>query len=64
MKLFDIPEKDQPKTKCKQCEFSERHPCNSKIIWYCGIRKSNRTSNGQLKIKANNISCRLFILEL
>jgi len=60
MKLFDIPEKNQPTTKCKQCEHSERHQCNSNIIWYCGLRKSRRTANGLLKIKANQISCDYF----
>jgi hypothetical protein len=46
--------------KCKDCKHSQRWRCGSKIIWYCGIRKSNRTQNKLLKIKANQEQCYLF----
>ena len=64
MNLFEVPiiEKEAPTTKCRHCVFSERHQCNSKVFWYCGIRKSNRTDNGKLKIKAGDVSCILFQL--
>jgi len=60
MKLFEVPEKEQTWLKCKNCFYSERHRCNSKIIWYCGLIKSKRTSNGQLKIKAKKLACNYF----
>lgn len=56
--LFKI---DPVKTEtCKTCEHRERHECNSKIIQYCGVRKSNRTRNGKLKIKASDMACNLY----
>lgn len=56
-KLFDIPQKEKSTNKCKTCEHFQRWECNSKIFFYCGIRKSNRTSNKQQKIKANQTAC-------
>lgn len=59
--LFDIEEiKQTPTTKCKHCQHIERWKFNHTIIFYCGVRKSNRTENGKLKIKANNTSCLSF----
>jgi len=58
--LFEVKPIKKPETKCKQCEYSERHQCNSKIILYCGLRKSGRTSTGLFLIKANQISCEHF----
>lgn len=45
---------------CKDCEHRERWQCNSKIIQYCGVRKSKRTQNGLLKIKCKDKACLLF----
>lgn len=45
---------------CKSCKHRQRWQCGSKIIQYCGVRKSNRTENGLLKIKCNLKSCALY----
>lgn len=63
-KLFELPEKtaitvDTERT-CRECEHRQRWKCNSKVFQYCGKRKSNRTSNGQLKIKCKDKACELF----
>ena len=56
----------QPKNKsdvsltCNSCEHRQRHQCNSKVFQYCGIRKSNRTNNGFLKIKCKTTACALY----
>lgn len=56
--LFDV----QPiKTEtCLTCKHRERHQCGGSIIQYCGVRKSNRTYNGQLKIKCKTPACSSF----
>ena len=56
--LFDV----QPiKTEtCLNCEHRQRHQCGGSIIQYCGVRKSNRTYNGQLKIKCKTPACGSF----
>ena len=67
-KLFDIPEKSvviintdlSSKYTCRECENRQRWQCNSKVFQYCGVRKSNRTDNGFLKIKCKNQACNLF----
>jgi hypothetical protein len=46
---------------CLNCEHRERHQCGGSIIQYCGIRKSNRTYNGQLKIKCKTPACSSFL---
>ena len=58
LKLF--PGLEQSQTRCKYCAFCERLKCGSKNIFYCRKRKSNRTDNGLLKIKANKASCCFF----
>lgn len=45
---------------CKDCYYRERWQYGSKIIQYCSKIKSNRTSNGQKKIKCKNTACGLF----
>lgn len=45
---------------CRKCKHNQAWQCNSKVFRYCGIRKSKRTSNGQLKIKCKNVACSLF----
>lgn len=54
--LFDIPVK-HPDKFCRTCVHRERHLFNQTIIQYCGIRKSNRTENGKLKIKCKTPAC-------
>ena len=56
--LFDV-ELIKPET-CLNCEHRERHQCGGSIIQYCGVRKSNRTHNGQLKIKCKTPACSSF----
>jgi hypothetical protein len=65
--LFDIAETTRPQEihngtgkRCNQCKHGQGHICGSKIIWYCWLRKSNRTDNGLLKIKARMEGCELF----
>jgi len=59
--LFEIEEQVPKITPtCKDCEHRQRWECNSKVFQYCGVRKSNRTSNGLLKIKCKDTSCPLF----
>lgn len=55
-KLFEI-EPTFPDKFCRTCQHRERHQCGGRIIQYCGLRKSNRTDNGQLKIKVNMPAC-------
>jgi len=57
--LFDITEHQNSKT-CRDCAHRQRWQCGSKVIQYCGARKSNRTENKLLKIKAGNPACNLF----
>lgn len=56
--LFEV-EEIQQKT-CKDCEHRQRWQCNSKVFQYCGVRKSNRTENGLLKIKCKTKACGQF----
>lgn len=42
---------------CLTCMHRERHQHNSVIVQYCGVRKCNRTNNGQLKIKCKMAAC-------
>ena len=57
--LFITPEKKVTET-CNNCEHRQRWECNSKVFQYCGIRKSNRTDNGLLKIKCKTEACDKF----
>ena len=45
---------------CNSCEHRQRWECNSKVFQYCGVRKSNRTNNGLLKIKCKDAACPLY----
>jgi hypothetical protein len=57
-KLLDLPEQEASKTNtCRTCVHRERHEMGVKITSYCGIRKSNRTQNGKLKIRAKDPAC-------
>jgi hypothetical protein len=56
--LFNIPEiKPLVTLTCNSCEHRQRHQCGGSIIQYCGVRKSNRTENGLLKIKCKTPAC-------
>jgi hypothetical protein len=60
-KLFDIPLKvSKPRAeRCKNCEHITCIEYNYPVkrFFYCKLRKSNRTDNGLLKIKANQVAC-------
>lgn len=60
--LFDIEPTHSTKF-CRTCEHRERHQCGSMVIQYCGIRKSNRTDNGKLKIKCKTPACDSYLEE-
>ena len=61
-KLFKLEPKEPYKVEntCNDCEHRQRWECNSKVFQYCGVRKSNRTSNGLLKIKCKDAACLQF----
>lgn len=60
MKLFEIePKKEEITETCRTCKHRQRWKCNSKVFQYCGVRKSNRTNNGLLKIKCKDKACSL-----
>lgn len=60
--LFNIEPMDKkpPENTCRDCENRQRWQCNSKVFSYCAVRKSNRTNNGLLKIKAKDKACSLY----
>ena len=61
--MIDFPPCEIPEhlgKTCNTCEHRQRWQCNSKIIQYCGARKSNRTDNGLLKIKCKDQACPLY----
>lgn len=65
--LFDlskIDKKSEITDTCRHCEHRQRHQCGCSIIQYCGVRKSNRTENGLLKIKCTNKACLSFKKQL
>ncbi len=45
---------------CNNCKHRQRWQCNSVVVQYCGVRKSNRTENRLLKIKCKTQACPLF----
>jgi predicted aldo/keto reductase-like oxidoreductase len=51
------------KEKCKTCAYCLRTPFNHVTIFYCRKKLSNRTYNGLLKIKANNMACEKYQAE-
>ncbi len=64
MKLFEVEagKKEKREETCRTCKHRQRweYDDNGKILQYCGIRKSNRTMNGLLKIKCKNEACILY----
>ena len=47
----------KPKRFCRTCKHRQPWECGARVIQYCGVRKSNRTYNGLLKIKVTNSAC-------
>lgn len=45
---------------CRKCKHNQAWDCNSKVFHYCGVRKSNLTQNGLLKIKCKDAACPLY----
>ena len=60
LELFTIETKKPSGLTCNSCEHIQRWESNSKVFQYCGIRKSNRTGNGLLKIKCKDAACQLY----
>lgn len=60
--LFDLPE-EKPKSglTCNTCMHRQRWQFGSAVFQYCGVRFSNRTSNGLLKIKCKDAACVQYI---
>lgn len=58
--LFEQPP-IKPANTCRNCENRQRHQCGGSVIQYCGVRKSNRTFNGLLKIKVTDPACPVFV---
>lgn len=42
---------------CRTCRHRERWQCGSKVIQYCGIRRSARTSTGLKRIRVTDPAC-------
>lgn len=57
--ITETDKKPNPNT-CKDCEYRQRWECGASVFQYCGIRKSNRTENGLLKIKCKTEACSQF----
>ena len=57
--LFAVPEsipEKNPNT-CKTCVNIQKWECGGSFFFYCGVRKSNRTDNGLLKVKCKTEAC-------
>lgn len=59
-KLFEVDKKSARCETCRTCANRERWQCGGSIIQYCGVRKSNRTFNGLLKIKVTMPACEVY----
>ena len=67
LKMFPLPDAEPLLTNgltCNTCQHRQRHQCGGSIIQYCGVRKSNRTENGLLKIKCKTGACMLYEAEV
>jgi hypothetical protein len=60
--LFEMPpiEPSKPTNTCRSCMHRQRWNIGGSIIQYCSARKSNRTTNGLLKIKVTDAACTLY----
>ena len=63
--LFNLPEPPTPSAeKCRTCANRLSIEYRSgKRFQYCSIKRSRRTSNGLLKIKAGDTACESYKLE-
>lgn len=59
--LFDLQQLTEAMHTCRQCANRQRWQRGGSIIQYCGVRKSNRTNNGLLKIKVTDPACLAFV---
>lgn len=50
-------EKETDGKTCRTCRHRQRWECGSKIIQYCGIRKSRRTSTGLKRVRVTDPAC-------
>lgn len=57
LEIFSDVKNVEPTETCLTCVHRERHECGASIIQYCGVRKSNRTENGLLKIRCKDAAC-------
>lgn len=53
-------EPNKPTKFCRTCAHRQPWECGQRTNQYCGIRKSNRTNNGLLKIKVTNPACEVY----
>lgn len=61
MNLFGDEEMKPIKVEtCNNCINRQRWQFGGSIIQYCGVRKSNLTRNGLLKIKCKDKACIVF----
>ena len=60
MSLFEIPMPVNIGLTCNTCEHRQRWEFGASVFQYCSIRKSNRTSNGLLKIKCKDAACEVY----
>jgi hypothetical protein len=61
MKEFNLfPEQNLTGLTCNSCQNRQRWGAGNKVIQYCGVRKSNRTENGLLKIKCKDQACTMY----
>lgn len=54
---YGYVEPDKPIRFCRTCAHRQPWECGGRTIQYCGVRKSNRTSNGLLRIKVTTSAC-------
>ncbi len=57
MGLFIVEKIDIEFQTCNDCVHRQRWGAGTKVIQYCGILKSNRTNNGQKRIKCKTKAC-------
>ena len=56
----DTENQNRKNKTCRTCKNRQRWECGQMTIQYCGVRKSNRTYNGLLKIKVTNPACEAY----
>lgn len=58
--LFDIKELEKTVNHCRDCAHIMDVRCNTRIIKYCSVVKSNQTANGMKKVKGKTEACKYF----